>query len=189
MYSFLLPENSVSFELLEKLNIDHKRLSQLKSGVATFDFKMKLGSTFVERSILREIFLYVTAVVCRDRAYNNAEELLCAIIYIVFWQNSIFCSFESVLINLSCSVKCGPITAISRKKNHRVMVFAMSQPTNFSPLMSVLLQLTHKIKLLPWWFSHPTSYFHTWIFRALFISTVRSNVNLAVIKIQNVAPQ
>ena len=106
MYSFLLSENSVSSELLENLHVDHKRLTQPKNGVVTFDFKMKLGSTFVKRSILKEILLYLTAV-CTDREYSNAEELLCVIVYRVFQQNSIFCLFESILIYLTCSVKCG----------------------------------------------------------------------------------
>ena len=87
MYSVLLSENSVSSELLENLHVDHKRLTQPKNGVVTFDFKMNLGSTFVKRSILREILLYLTAVVCTDREYSNAEELLCVIIYIVFRQH------------------------------------------------------------------------------------------------------
>ena len=57
MYSFLLSENSMSSELLENLHVVHERLTQSKSGVFTFDFKMKLGSTFVERSVLRETLL------------------------------------------------------------------------------------------------------------------------------------
>ena len=90
---------------------------------------MKLGSTFVKRRILEEILLYVAAVVYRHREYSNAEKLLCVNVNIVFRQNSIFCPFESILINLSCSIKCGSITGNSRK-NLRVVVFAMSQPTN-----------------------------------------------------------
>ena len=61
MYSFLLSENSVYSELLENLHVVHKRLTQSKIGVFTFDFKMKLGSTFVKRNALGEILLYVTA--------------------------------------------------------------------------------------------------------------------------------
>ena len=57
MYSFLLSENSMSSELLENLLVVHKRLTQSKNGVFTFDFKMKLGSTFVERSVLGETLL------------------------------------------------------------------------------------------------------------------------------------
>ena len=57
IYSFLLSENSMSSELLENLLVVHKRLMQSKNGVFTFDFKMKLGSTFVERSVLRETLL------------------------------------------------------------------------------------------------------------------------------------
>ena len=112
MYSFLLSENSVYSELLENLHVDHKRLTQSKNGVVTFDFKMKLGSTFVKRSILREILLYLTAVVCTDREYSIAEEVL----YRLFQQNNIFCPFESILIYLTCSVKCGSITEYLRKK-------------------------------------------------------------------------
>ena len=113
MYSFLLSENSVSSELLENLHVDHKRLTQSKNGVVTFDFKMKLGSTFVKRRILGEILLYVAAVVYRDREYSNFKELLCVIVYIVFRKNSIFCPSESILIYLSCRVKCGSITGNS----------------------------------------------------------------------------
>ena len=54
----------------------------------------------------------------------------------MFQQNSIFCAFESKLIDLSRCVKCGSITGNSRKKTHLcVAVFVMSQPTN---LLSVL---------------------------------------------------
>ena len=53
----LLSENSMSSELLENLHVVHERLTQSKSGVFTFDFKMKLGSTFVERSVLGETLL------------------------------------------------------------------------------------------------------------------------------------
>ena len=67
MYSFILSENSVSSELLENLHVVYKRLTQSKKSVVTFDFKMKLGSTFVERSVLGESLLYVVAVVYRDR--------------------------------------------------------------------------------------------------------------------------
>ena len=115
MYNFLLLENSVLSELLENLHVDHKRFTQSKTDVVTFDFKMKLGSTFVKRSILREISLCLTAV-CTDREHSNAEELLCVIVYRVFRQNSIFCLFESILIYLTCSVKCGSITANLKKK-------------------------------------------------------------------------
>ena len=68
-----------------------------------------------KRSILREILLYLTAV-CTDREYSNAEELLCVIVYRVFRQNSIFCLFESILIYLTCSAKCGSITENLKKK-------------------------------------------------------------------------
>ena len=135
MYSFLLSENSVSSELLENLHVDHKRLTQPKNGVVTFDFKMKLGSTFVKRSILREILLYLTTVVCTDREYSNVEELSCVIVYRVFRQDSIFCPFETILIYLTYSVKCGSITENLRKKNLLVVFFAMSQPTNLMFLL------------------------------------------------------
>ena len=74
----------MSSELLEKLHVVDKTLTQSKYGIVTFDFKMKLGSTFVKRSILGEILLYVTAVVYRDREYNNVEELLCGIVCTAF---------------------------------------------------------------------------------------------------------
>ena len=121
----------VLYFLLENLHVVHKRLSQSKSGVVTFNIKMKLGSKFVERSVLREILLYVTTVVCRDREYSNAEELLYVIVYLVFRQNSIFCPFESILIYLSCSIKCRSITRNSR--NAFVLWFLqwVSQPIWF----------------------------------------------------------
>ena len=52
MCSPLLSENSVFSELLEKSHVVDKTLTQSKYGIVTFDFKMKLGSTFVKRSIL-----------------------------------------------------------------------------------------------------------------------------------------
>ena len=101
MYSFLLSENLMYSELLENLHVVHKRLTQSQNGGFTFGFKVKLGSTFVERSVSGESLLYVTAGVYRDGEYSNAEKLLCVILYIVFRQNSIFCLFESILIYLS----------------------------------------------------------------------------------------
>ena len=59
---------------------------------------MKFGSSSVKGNVLGEILLYVTAVDYRSREYKDAEELVCAIIYKVFQQNSIFCSFESILV-------------------------------------------------------------------------------------------
>ena len=59
----------MSSELLENLHVYHKRLTQSKNGVVTFDFKMKLGSTFVKRYFERNL-LYLTAVVCTDREYT-----------------------------------------------------------------------------------------------------------------------
>ena len=47
----------MSSELLENLHVVHKRLTQSISGVFTFDFKMKLGSGFAERSVLGETLL------------------------------------------------------------------------------------------------------------------------------------
>ena len=47
----------MSSELLENLHVVHKRLTQSNNGVFTFGFKMKLGSTFVERSVLGETLL------------------------------------------------------------------------------------------------------------------------------------
>ena len=60
---------------------------------------MKFGSSSVKVNVLGEILLYVTAVDYRSREYkDDAEELVCAIIYKVFQQNSIYCSFESILM-------------------------------------------------------------------------------------------
>ena len=59
---------------------------------------MKFGSSSVKGNVLGEILLYVTAVDYRSREYKDAEKLVCAIIYKVFQQNSIFCSFESILM-------------------------------------------------------------------------------------------
>ena len=138
MYNFLPAENLISSELLENLNVAHKKLTQSENGAVLFDFKMKLGSSSVKRSDLGENLLYVTPVDYREREYKDADELLCAIIYNVFQQNSILCAFESILIYLSCCVKCGSITGNSRKQDHpRVAFFAMSQPTNLSSLISV----------------------------------------------------
>ena len=64
---FLPAQNSVSSELLENLNVVHEKTTQSKSGALPFDFKMKLGSSSVKRSVLGEILLYVTAVDYRDR--------------------------------------------------------------------------------------------------------------------------
>ena len=89
IYSFLLSENSMSSELLENLLVVHKRLTQSKNVVFAFDFKMRLGSTFVDGTVLGEILLYITVGVYRDGEYSNAEELLCVIVYIVFRQNNI----------------------------------------------------------------------------------------------------
>ena len=59
MYSFLPAKNLVSSELLENLNVVHKKLTQSKSGAVPFAFKMKLGNTSFKRSVLGEILLYV----------------------------------------------------------------------------------------------------------------------------------
>ena len=74
MYSFLPAKNSVSSELLENLNVVHKKHTQSKDDAVPFAFKIKLGSSSVKRSVLGEILLYVTIV-------DYREELLCAIIY------------------------------------------------------------------------------------------------------------
>ena len=50
MYNFLPAENLASSELLENLNVAHKKLNQSKNGVVLFDFEMKLGSTSVKSS-------------------------------------------------------------------------------------------------------------------------------------------
>ena len=130
MYSFPLSENSVSSELLDNSHVDHKRLTQSRKCAITFDFKMTLGSTFVQRSILREILLYVTAVVCREREYSNAEELPCVIIYLVFRQNSMFCPFGEYF-NLSIlKRKICVYNWKFKKKNLFVVVFGTNQLTN-----------------------------------------------------------
>ena len=114
IYSFLLSENSMSSKLLENLHVVHKRLIQSKNGAFTFDFEIRLGITFVERTVLGEILLCITVGVYRDGEYSNAEELLCVIVYIVFRQNSILSVW--VYINLSWSAKYESITENSRKK-------------------------------------------------------------------------
>ena len=187
MHNFLPAENSVSSELLENLNVVHKKLTS-KKGAVQFDFKMKLGSSSVKRSALGEILLSVTAVDYRDREYSDTKELLCAIIYKVFQQNSIFCPFESILIDY----KCGSITGNSRKQNHlRVAVFAMSQPINLHSLLwgQYFCNLSTKLKsccddlvILQGTFMLESP-------QVFLISIVRSLDNLVIIKIQIVVPQ
>ena len=80
----------MSHELVENLHVVQEELMQSKNVAVSFNFKMKLGSSSIKKSVLGEILLYVTAVDYRDREYNDPEELLCAIIYEVFQQNSIF---------------------------------------------------------------------------------------------------
>ena len=55
MGNFLPTANSVSSELLENLNILHKKLPQSKIGKVPFDLKVKLGSLSVTRSVLGKI--------------------------------------------------------------------------------------------------------------------------------------
>ena len=83
MYSFLLSENLRYSELLENLHVVHKRLTQSQNGGFTFGFRVKLGSTFVERSVSGESLLYVTAGVYSDGEYGSAAKLLCVIFYSV----------------------------------------------------------------------------------------------------------
>ena len=90
MGNFLPIANSVSSELLENLNILHKKLPQSKNGKVLFDLKVKLGSLSVKRSVLGKIWFHVTAVDYKDREYNDAEELLCSIIYKVFHKTAYF---------------------------------------------------------------------------------------------------
>ena len=72
MYSFRPAKNSVSYELLENLNVVHKNLTHSKNGAVPFAFKMKLGSSSVKRSVLEEILLYVTAVdYSSDSSYSS----------------------------------------------------------------------------------------------------------------------
>ena len=68
----------------KNLIVVHKKIIQSKNGAVPFHFKIKLGGSCVKISVLGEILLHVTAVDYRDREYNDAEELLCAIIYKVF---------------------------------------------------------------------------------------------------------
>ena len=111
---------------------------------------MKLGSSSVKASALGEILFYVTALDYKDREYNDAEELLCAIIYEVLQQRSIFCLFESILIDLFCCVKFRSITGNLRKKLSSCCGFCDESANQFevSPLGSVFVELTHKIKTL-----------------------------------------
>ena len=86
----------MSSKLLENLNVVHKKLSQSKVDAISFDFKMKFENPSVMRSILGKILNYVTALGCKDRKYNESEELLWDIIYKVFQQSSIFFLFEKL---------------------------------------------------------------------------------------------
>ena len=97
MYNFLPAENSVSPELLENLNVVHRKLRQSKDGAISFDFKMKLENPSFKGSVLGKIMKYATALDCKDREYNEVEELLWVIIYKVFQQNRIFCPFEKLI--------------------------------------------------------------------------------------------
>ena len=192
MYNFLPAEDSVSPELLENINVVHKKITQSKNGTVPFDFKIKLGRSSVKRSVLGEILLHITAVDYRDREYNNAEELLCAIIYKVFQQKNIFCPFESVLIDLSPCVKCGSATGNSRKENHLcVAVFAMSQPTNLKSLLwgQYFCHLPTKSRSCC---HDPVILQGTFMLESpqvLLISIVRSHDNIIVIKTQIAVPQ
>ena len=119
--------------------------------------------------------LHVTAVDYRYREYNNAEELLCAIIYKVFQQNNIFSPFECMLIDLSIVV----LQFWNESANQ----------LEVSPLGLVLLQLTSKSKS---WYDDPVILQGTFMLESsqvLLISTFRSLDNLTVIKTQIVVPQ
>ena len=136
--------------------------------------------------------MYVTAVDYRDREYSDAEELLCAIIYNEFRQSSIFCPFESILIDLSRCVKCKSIAGNSRKENDlRVAVFAMSQPTILKSLLwgQCFCNLPSKSKSCC---DDPVILKGSFFLESpqvLLISTVRSLDNLVVIKTQIAVPQ
>ena len=118
--------------------------------------------------------------------------LLCAIVYKVFWRNSIFYPFENILIDLYCSVKCRSINGNSRTENHlRVAIFPMSQPTNLMSLLwgQYFCNLPTKSKSCCY---DPVILQDTFILKspqALVISTVRSLGNFTVIKTQIVVPQ
>ena len=119
MYSFLPKKNSMPPELLENINVVNKKLTQSKNGAVPFGFKIKLESSSAKRSVLGEILLYVLAIICK-----------------VFQQNSIYWSFESILIDLSRCVKFKSTNGNSRKENYlRVAVFVMSQPNNLKSLL------------------------------------------------------
>ena len=64
--AFFLQKKSLPSELLKNLNVAHQKLTQSKNGAIPFAFKMKLGSSSVKRSVLREILLYVKAVDYRE---------------------------------------------------------------------------------------------------------------------------
>ena len=152
---------------------------------------MKLGSSSVKASALGEILFYVTALDYKDREYNDAEELLCAIIYEVLQQSRIFCLFDSILIDLFCCVKFGSITGNLRKKNHlRVAVFAMSQPTNLKSLLWDLCLCNLPTKSKPCCDDTAILQGHFILEppQVFLISTVRSLDNLVVIKTHIVVP-
>ena len=50
------------------------------------------------------------------KSYSASSFTLSSSSASVFRQNSIFCPFESILIYLTCSVKCASITENLRKK-------------------------------------------------------------------------
>ena len=110
----------------------------------------------------------------------------------MFQQNSIFCPFESILIDLSCYVKSGSITGNSRKEIHlRAAVFAMSQPTNLESLLwgQCFCNLATKSKSCC---DDPVILQGTFILgypQFLLISKVRSLDNLVVIKTKIDVPQ
>ena len=137
---------------------------QSKNVAVSFNFKMKLGSSSIKKSVLGEILLYVTAVDYRDREYNDPEELLCAIIYEVFQQNSIFWLWKYISY-----ISLRKIRVLNWKFKNRKWSpccdFCNESTNQFeiSPFGSVILQLTHKMKILLGWSCGLTSYFHAWI--------------------------
>ena len=90
--------------------------------------------------------------------------LLCNIVYKVIWQNNKFCQFESILIELSCSVRYGSIIGNSRKEIYlRVSLFPISQPTNLMSLLwdQYFCNLPTNVKIMMRWFCDSARHFHT----------------------------
>ena len=100
MYNFLPEENSVSTRLLENLNVVYKKLNQSKDRFYFILILNEIRKSIGQGKCFRKNFeLCYTALDCKDRKYNEAEELLWVIIYKVLQQNSIFCPFEKLIFH------------------------------------------------------------------------------------------